>query len=1382
MKQFCKQSVLLVILYISWFQLQASPDFFYSSVESSNFAKNSGDGNHVLFATDSHASKVERLADAAAGLEVFKVSNVIIVQAGGEILYTISVFNGGPDVANNVTVTDVLPAGTSFVSATNGGTFQSGTVTWSFPTIAPGLTEVLTVRVLVNIGVEEGTILTNIAQASSPDDPGSPKVSNNADVTVLKGIMPIVVINKVANKSIVRLGDTIIYTISVSNAGNAFATGVSVRDVLPAGTAFVSTDRGGVHSNGIVNWNIGLLSPGQTVVITLEVLVNGNFVGGEVITNTASVTSPSDPATPKTSIPSDVTVEEVKPELAITKKANAPTVFAGEFISYTIEVTNIGTGPATNVTVTDQLPSGTFFISANNSVTHNAGLVTWSLGTINPGNTVTLNLVVQVGLTVPNGTVIINGVSVQSPDVAAPVLNQPDPENEVTVISLPELTVSKLAAAPKVNPGNNITYTITVSNLGTASAQNVSVTDVLPTGTTFVSASNGGAHSNGTVTWTIANLPIGEQEDLTLVVNAAANLTDGTELPNTASAVSPADPTNIVTSPPSIVIVEVIAPVLDITKLPGAFAANAGENITYTITVRNTGNAPANNLIVTDSLPTNTTFVSADNGGVFASNLITWTLGTLEAGSSINLILVVKVNPSAPVGTRVKNIAFANSPDNLDGPVESSDDPGLEVVIQNLAELQITKTADRPTIRSGQNIIYTIIVTNNGPSDALGVVVNDALPSETTFVSANNGGVFANENVSWLVGTIKSGEQITLQMTVTSSASLTDGDVISNVATVNSPSDPAGTKTSAPSLVTIDNSSPILEITKIPNTTAVNAGEEIAYTITVKNSGNAPATNVSVTDDLPEGTTFVATGNGGTHNSGIVTWSLGTMAPGDSIILVLVVKVNADVLSGTKIMNIAIADSPDDFNDPIESSPDQAQEITISTSANLTITKSAGAPEVLAGGEIVYTISVLNNGPSVARNVAITDVLPAETTFVSASNGGLNTNGTVSWNIPSINPGQKIDLILTVNALATLTDGQVIANIATVTSPTDPASPKVSVPSIVTINNSLEDTEVTVSKVASVTSASPGEMVEYSIVVTNTGEFNAKNLIITDTIPDGLVPLTASNLGVIVDNIVTWNIPIVAPNASLTLTVSVMVILEEGSVVNEVLVTGTNFVDVEAASPPLTVNQVDLKLTKEVSANIVAKGRSFSYKLSVENVSETKATVVILSDTLPLGVKYKSATASKGEVSFDIAANAVVLEIDEILPAEKITLEIEVIAESIASIVNVANVDSNEKDSNPIDNTASASHRQLDFSIPNAFSPNGDGINEEWVVKGLLDIYPNNRLVIVNRLGVEVYKTNNYKNDWNGQGVGEGTYFYQLSLTSQDGREEVFTGYLTVIK
>jgi uncharacterized repeat protein (TIGR01451 family)/gliding motility-associated-like protein len=1381
MKQFCKQSVLLVTLFISWFQLQASPDIFPSVLEFSNFAKKSEDGTHLLSGSENLVSNGES-SNALAGLEVFKVSNVIIVQAGGEILYTISVFNGGPDAATNVTVTDALPVGTSFVSATNGGTFQSGTVTWLFPSIGPGQTEVLTVRVLVNLGVVEGTKLINKADASSADDPASPKTSNNAEVTVLQGIMPILNITKSANVPTVRLGDRIIYTISVTNSGNAFATGVNVRDVLPAGTAFVSTDRGGVHSNGTVNWSIGLLSPGQTLVITLEVLVNGNFVGNEVITNTARVTSPSDPSTPKDSNPANVIVEEVKPEISITKKANAPTVFAGEFISYTIEVSNIGTGPATNVTVTDQLPTGTFFISASNSVTHNAGLVTWTLGTINPGNTVSINLVVQVGLTVPNGTIIINGVRAQSPDIAAPVLNQPDPDNEVIVVSLPELTVSKLAAAPKVNPGNNITYTITVSNLGTANATNVSVTDVLPTGTTFVSASNGGIHSNGTVTWTIASLPIGEQEDLVLVVNAAANLTDGTQLSNIASAVSPADPTNIVSSPPSIVTVEVIAPVLDIIKIPSTTTVNAGENITYTITVRNTGNAPATNLTVTDLLPAGTTFVSADNAGTFSAGTVSWLLGSLAAGNSIVLTLVVKTDPSLAVGTKIKNIAIANSPDNIDGPVESSDDPSLEIIIQNLSSLVIAKAADRPIIRSGQNIIYTITVTNNGPSDALAVVVNDALPSGTTFVSATNSGVFANGNVSWLVGIIKSGEQVSYQVTVTSSAALTDGTVISNVATATSPSDPTSPKSSPPSLVTIDNSSPILEITKTPNSTSINAGENISYTITVKNSGNAPATNVVVTDELPTGTTFVTTGNGGTHDSGTVSWSLGTIAPGDSIVLVLVVQVGQDVLPGTKIMNIAVADSPDDLNDPVESSPDPDQEVNITTLSNLSITKTAGSPEVLSGGEITYTISVSNSGPSTARNVVITDVLPAETTFVSANNGGVNTNGTISWTIPSINSGQKVDLVLIVKALDNLIDGQTITNIATVTSPSDPTGPKVSAPSVVTINNSLEDTEITVTKSASAATASPGEMVTYSIVITNTGEFNAKDIVVTDTIPDGLIPMEASNQGVIDDNIVIWNIASVAPGATLTLTISVMVTLEEGSVVNNVLVEGSNFDDVEGVSPPLSVNQVDLKLTKEVSANIVAKGSTFKYKLSIENISDTKATAVVLSDTLPVGVKYKNASASVGNVDYDILANAVILEIEEILPGEKVTLEIEVKAEVVADITNTAEVVSNEKDSNDLDNTASVSHRQLEFSIPNAFSPNGDGINEEWVIKGLLDIYPNNRLVIVNRLGVEVFKTGNYQNDWNGQGVGEGTYFYQLSITSQDGREEVFTGYLTVIK
>ncbi|EIM72767.1 hypothetical protein A3SI_19451, partial [Nitritalea halalkaliphila LW7] len=179
-----------------------------------------------------------------------------------------------------------------------------------------------------------------------------------------------------------------------------------------------------------------------------------------------------------------------------------------------------------------------------------------------------------------------------------------------------------------------------------------------------------------------------------------------------------------------------------------------------------------------------------------------WNLGELAPAAERVLTLTVGVPANVPMGTVITNIANADSDNEPNGPVNS--DPN-EVTVETLANLAISKQSTTARAVAGENLAYTITVTNNGPSDAQEVVVTDPIPMGTTFVSADMGGMLENGIVTWNVGTLPAGETVTLSLVVLVDADLADGTVISNIAIVNSPTDPETPKESDPDETPVDN-------------------------------------------------------------------------------------------------------------------------------------------------------------------------------------------------------------------------------------------------------------------------------------------------------------------------------------------------------------------------------------------------------------------------------------------------------------------------------------------------------------------------------------------------------------------------------------------------
>jgi uncharacterized repeat protein (TIGR01451 family) len=248
-----------------------------------------------------------------------------------------------------------------------------------------------------------------------------------------------------------------------------------------------------------------------------------------------------------------------------------------------------------------------------------------------------------------------------------------------------------------------------------------------------------------------------------------------------------------------------------------------------------------------------------------------------------------------------------------------------------------------------------------------------------------------------------------------------------------------------------------LSVTKTDSPDPVAAGSNITYTITVASNGQDPASSPTLTDSTPANTTFVslsATGGwtcptapvvGGT---GAVNCSGPTLASGSSVTITLVVNVNAGTPGGTIITNTATASSPDDAS-ASNNSGTATTTVSGGGGADLRITKSDSPDPVSTGGNITYSISASNLGPSGAASLALSDVVPANTTFVSltfaagwsCSKPAVGGTGTVSCTIASMASGAGASFTLVVKVNAGTPNTTVITNTATITATsTDPST------------------------------------------------------------------------------------------------------------------------------------------------------------------------------------------------------------------------------------------------------------------------------------------------------------------------------------------------------
>ena len=686
---------------------------------------------------DTLPSSASYSISASPALAITKTHVGSFTQGQAGAAYTITVGNAGSvATSGTITVTDTLPAGLTYVSATGtgwscGASGQVVTCTSSDVIVAGGMGAAITLT--VNVASNAGTPLVNTASASGGGASNTPTAT---DSTAIVQLLPVLAIAKAHSGSFTQ-GQTGTYTVTVSNPGTgATSGGITVTDTLPEGMTYVSATGTGWTCSGSGQFlrcdsSTVIAAGGTGAAITLTVNVASN--AGTPLVNSAGATGGGS-SSHATAFDSTVIVQV--PVLAIAK-AHSGSFTQGQTGTYTVTVSNAGTGAtAGTITVTDTLPAGMTYVSATGTG--------WTCSGSGQSMSCTSSTVIAAGGT---GSAITLTVDVAS-NAGTPLVNQagasgggasntPTATDSTVVVQVPVLAITKTHGA-SFTQGQTGTYTVTVSNTGTgATSGTITVTDTLPAGMTYASATGTGWTCSGSgqsmsCTSSTVIAAGGTGSAITLTVNVAS---DAPALLTNVASASGGGATNAPTASDQTVVGQL--PSLTIAKSHSGNFAQGQAGAVYTVTVGNSGSAATSGTItVTDTLPAGLTYVSAAGTGWScgaASQVVTCTSNagvTIAVGATSAITLTVNVASNAPAS--VTNVATASGGGAPNTP--SASDP---TTVTQLPVLAVAKS-HAGTFRLGEaGAIYTITVGNTGGTATSGTItVTDTLPAGLTYVSA----------------------------------------------------------------------------------------------------------------------------------------------------------------------------------------------------------------------------------------------------------------------------------------------------------------------------------------------------------------------------------------------------------------------------------------------------------------------------------------------------------------------------------------------------------------------------------------------------------------------------------------------------------------------
>lgn len=626
-------------------------------------------------------------------------------------------------------------------------------------------------------------------------------------------------LNKSSNLIDANYGDIVIWTLKITNNGPNVGTGIRLKDLIPDGLIILSCDDENYDKKtGILN--IDSLNIGESKIINIKTLVNktGTFI------NEASVSGNEYDWDLKNNNDSAGINVNPSADLAVEILVNDTNPKFNSLVKWTLRVTNNGPDEATGGVVCDLLSKDLIYLSSTGNYDVKSGL--WNIGTLEMGKSVSIDIVTLVNKTGK----ITNDANVSGREYDWNLSNNYD-NKSIDVDVCADLAIEKLVndTAPKFN--SLVEWTLRVTNNGPDTATGVVVCDILPEGLISIDKSFNG-------TWNVGKLLNNQTKELTIIclVNKTGKLVNIADIAGNEYDCNLTN--NIVNKS-----IEVASSAdLFVKKYVNNTTPDFDEIIKWSVVVSNNGPDIATNVRVNDLLDDGLIFVkSSSTKGSYDAKSGIWAIDSLAPETDETLNIYCKVNK---IG-KILNFVSVNSTQYDWNESNNHDNESVNAV--KIADLSVIKLINNSNPNYNDLIKWTIIVSNNGPNMATGVIVNDLLPKSVEYISSYLSKGFYNPvNGIWDVGNLNAGEK--LQLNIVSKIVKT-GDITNVVNVKGNEKDSNLTNNHFEKSVHVKPAAD-LSIEKSVSKQEVNINDLIEYVIEITNNGPDSAENIKVSELL----------------------------------------------------------------------------------------------------------------------------------------------------------------------------------------------------------------------------------------------------------------------------------------------------------------------------------------------------------------------------------------------------------------------------------------------------------------------------------------------------------------------------------------------------